>query len=83
MPIDEAINILQVPATFTAEEVEQRFEKLFNLNDPAKGGSFFIQCKVRGAKITLIKHLEPEPSAPETTEGESDPKPNENKETNN
>ena len=75
MPIEEAINILQVPDTFTAEEVESRFDKLFKINDPTKGGSFFIQCKVTGAKITLLKHIEAQKSGAEVSPESGSPNP--------
>ena len=57
MPINEAINILQVPEVYTHEMIEERFSKLFIMNDPTKGGSFYIQCKIMGAKLTLIETL--------------------------
>lgn len=58
MPTEEALNILQLNSNFTQEQVEERFTKLFNLNDPVKGGSYYIQCKVMGAKLSLMKHLD-------------------------
>ena len=59
MPVQEAIQVLQVPENFTAEIVEERFDKLFKMNDPTKGGSLYIQCKVMGAKLALLKTLKP------------------------
>ena len=73
MPIEEAINILQVPEACTAEEVEARFDKLFKINDPTKGGSFFIQCKVTGAKITLLKHIEAQKTPTEANQQPESP----------
>ena len=57
MPTDEALTILQIEKPYDAETVEARYDKLFTLNDPAKGGSFYLQCKVIGAKMTLLSLL--------------------------
>ena len=57
MPTEEALTILQIETPYTREKVEERYEKLFSLNDPAKGGSFYLQCKVIGAKLTLLSLL--------------------------
>jgi hypothetical protein len=59
MPFNEAMQILQMPNEYTLEMVEERADKLFKLNDPTKGGSFYIQCKIMGAKITLVQALVP------------------------
>lgn len=57
MPTSEALTILQIEQPYDAETVEARYDKLFTLNDPAKGGSFYLQCKVIGAKMTLLSLL--------------------------
>ena len=67
MPVQEAIQVLQVPENFTAEIVEERFDKLFKMNDPTKGGSLYIQCKVMGAKLALLKTLKPPEDKEEDT----------------
>ena len=36
---------------------QQRFDKLFEANDPKKGGSFYLQSKVMCAKIRLEEAL--------------------------
>jgi chromosomal replication initiation ATPase DnaA len=59
MPISEAIQILQVPNEFNLEQVEERYNKLLKINDPNKGGSFYIQCKITGARQTLVQALIP------------------------
>ncbi|OMJ90286.1 hypothetical protein SteCoe_7400 [Stentor coeruleus] len=59
MPISEAIQILQVPNEFSIEQIEERYSKLIKINDPNKGGSFYIQCKITGARLTLIQALIP------------------------
>lgn len=72
MPKEEALNILQLNSQFTKQEVEDRFNKLFNLNDPVKGGSYYIQCKVMGAKLSLLKIIDDieNPGKKETEENE-------------
>lgn len=37
----------------SAQEIEQRFSKYFEANDPAKGGSFYLQSKIYRAKEAL------------------------------
>mmetsp|Transcript_22687 Transcript_22687/g.22445 ORF Transcript_22687/g.22445 Transcript_22687/m.22445 type:complete len:120 (-) Transcript_22687:13-372(-) len=56
--LNEALKILQIESSYTVEQVEERFKKLLNTNDPAKGGSFYLQCKIQGAKNTLLEELE-------------------------
>ena len=46
MTLDEAKQILNVDK-LTPEEVEAQYKHLFEANDKAKGGSFYIQSKVR------------------------------------
>ena len=45
MTLDEAKQILNVDK-LTPEEVEAQYKHLFEANDKAKGGSFYIQSKV-------------------------------------
>jgi Pam16 len=71
MPVNEAIQILQVPEPYTLEIIDERFAKLFKINDPKNGGSFYIQCKIMGAKLTLIQSLTPK------EQDQSKPTPNE------
>ena len=84
MPIDEAVQILQVPQGFTSEMIEERYMKLFKINDPTKGGSFYIQCKIMGARLTLLDSINAsKPQNPETGSaegGEEKTAENENKE---
>ena len=49
--------MLQIETEFTPEQIEERCEKLTKINDPAKGGSFYLQCKVMGAKEVLLEQL--------------------------
>ncbi|KAF2496609.1 cochaperone Pam16 [Lophium mytilinum] len=54
LTLDEACKILNVPppkggeANLTA--VQERFKKLFDLNEPKKGGSFYLQSKILRAR---------------------------------
>ena len=42
----EAKQILNVKDLNNLAEIEERFKKLFEMNDKAKGGSFYLQSKV-------------------------------------
>lgn len=54
LTLDEACRILNVkpPAggETNLEHVMERFKKLFDLNDPQKGGSFYLQSKILRAR---------------------------------
>ncbi|KAF2761344.1 protein transporter [Pseudovirgaria hyperparasitica] len=58
LTLDEACKILNVAppkagaeaATANLEAVGERFKKLFDLNDPKKGGSFYLQSKILRAR---------------------------------
>jgi mitochondrial import inner membrane translocase subunit TIM16 len=56
MSLSEAKMILSVQK-LNAAEINSQFDRLYKLNDPAKGGSFYLQCKLMGAKETLLKSL--------------------------
>lgn len=63
MTLDEAVRILNVPvpksdATTEAaakelEHVVERFKRLFDQNEPGKGGSFYLQSKILRARERL------------------------------
>lgn len=60
MTLQEACKILNVkpPATGgKAEEVAERYKRLFDANDPKKGGSFYLQSKVVRAKERMDGEL--------------------------
>jgi mitochondrial import inner membrane translocase subunit TIM16 len=52
--MSEACQILNIspPAKgkIDMEKVTERFKKLFDLNDPKKGGSFYLQSKILRAR---------------------------------
>ena len=53
MSHDEAKKILGVNSV-NINEINEKFERLHRLNTPDKGGSFYLQCKLLGAKETLL-----------------------------
>jgi hypothetical protein len=55
MSRDEAIKVLEVPRSYTASDVISRANLLVHINEPSKGGSFFFQCKILGAKQALLE----------------------------
>lgn len=63
MTLDEACKILNVKpptvANLRAEEVVERYKRLFDANDPQKGGSFYLQSKIVRAKERFEKELGP------------------------
>lgn len=57
LSIDEACKILNVKSPASGEQslenVMARFKKLFDINDPEKGGSFYLQSKILRARERL------------------------------
>ena len=49
----EAIDILNVDKKLDAAEVEAKYKHLFEANDRSKGGSFYLQSKVRASSVLL------------------------------
>lgn len=41
----------------TPEEIQKRYEYLFQINDKSKGGSFYLQSKIYRAKERLDKEV--------------------------
>lgn len=54
LSLDEACKILNVSPPKAGQtnlaETHERFKRLFDVNDPKKGGSFYIQSKVLRAR---------------------------------
>lgn len=44
--MQESMKILDVRPPLEAEEVQNKYDFLFQLNDKSKGGSFYLQSKV-------------------------------------
>lgn len=63
MTLDEACKILNVkpPAGGKAnmEEVLDRYKRLFDANNPEKGGSFYLQSKIVRAKERFEREIGP------------------------
>jgi import inner membrane translocase subunit TIM16 len=63
MTLDEACRVLNVkpPAGGQAnmEEVLERYKRLFDANEPTKGGSFYLQSKIVRAKERFEREMGP------------------------
>lgn len=63
MTLDEAVRILNVKppqgGKADMEEVMDRFKRLFDANDPQKGGSFYLQSKVLRARERIEAEVRP------------------------
>jgi import inner membrane translocase subunit TIM16 len=63
MTLDEACKILNVKppqgGKANVEEVAARYKKLFDSNDPHKGGSFYLQSKIVRAKERIDAEVGP------------------------
>lgn len=58
--VDEAMKILNLKDIdkLTEEDIKKQAEKYITINEPKKGGSFYIQNKVFYAKESLLQLLE-------------------------
>lgn len=63
MTLDEAVKILNVKppqgGKADMEEVMDRFKRLFDANDPQKGGSFYLQSKILRARERIEAEVRP------------------------
>lgn len=50
LPLDEARQILDVPADVKPDEMYEKYKKLYEANAVEKGGSFYLQSKIYRAK---------------------------------
>lgn len=57
MTLEEAKQILNVEDLKSVDSIVKNYEHLFNVNDRAKGGSFYLQSKVFRAKERLDHEL--------------------------
>lgn len=53
MDKQQALEILNLEKKASKEDIQQNYEKFFASNDPAKGGSFYVQSKIFRAKEFL------------------------------
>ena len=58
IPIAQARQILQIPeGELTRALIHEAYERHFAANDPEKGGSYYLQCKVYHAREALMAEL--------------------------
>eukprot|EP01138_Halocafeteria_seosinensis_P000388 gb/GECG01000401.1/.p1 GENE.gb/GECG01000401.1/~~gb/GECG01000401.1/.p1 ORF type:complete len:154 (+),score=40.87 gb/GECG01000401.1/:1-462(+) len=64
MSVTEARKVLNFSSEegLSRETILEQFKNYFEANDPNKGGSFYLQCKIYHAKNSLLKELGEEPS---------------------
>ena len=61
MQTDEALKILNIEKPdLTSLLVETKYKKFYELNDPSKGGSFYLQSKIYRAKEALLEDMHAE-----------------------
>ncbi|CAG7733242.1 unnamed protein product [Allacma fusca] len=65
MSLEEARKILDISPESNAEELQKKYNHLFDINDKSKGGSFYIQSKVFRAKERLDRETPPAPDPPQ------------------
>ena len=70
MPRAQARQILNFDqyGTVNREEVLKQYKRYFDLNDPAKGGSLYLQSKIYHAKEALMDELDVPPDEREPEE---------------
>lgn len=68
MPREQALEILNfsTSAKPNPEEITKQFTRYFEANDPAKGGSFYLQSKIFRAKEALEREQAAAAAADET-----------------
>jgi len=57
MTVEEAKQILNISDLGNVEEIQKKYEHLFNVNDKVKGGSFYLQSKIFRAKERIDEEL--------------------------
>ncbi len=55
MGAQEASEILGVKPDAGLKDIYSKYDKLFSVNNPAKGGSLYLQAKIYNAKVELEK----------------------------
>ena len=73
LTLDEACKILNVSPPKAGEanlaQVHERFKRLFDMNDPKKGGSFYLQSKVLRARERIELEVRERQALAEREEG--------------
>ncbi|CAI5444953.1 unnamed protein product [Caenorhabditis angaria] len=55
--LEESLQILNVKAPLNREEINKKYEHMFEINDKTKGGSFYLQSKIYRAKERIDEEL--------------------------
>ena len=72
MQTSEAMEVLNIQKLDLSNEVVlERFKKMYDLNDPIKGGSFYLQSKIFRAKEALEHELNPDAEEEDENDEES------------
>lgn len=75
MPLDQARQILNIEKNeVTLEKINEQFNKYYLMNDPDKGGSFYLQAKIHFAKEALINDYKKKSSTTTSTSDDEDTK---------
>jgi mitochondrial import inner membrane translocase subunit TIM16 len=53
MPVEEAAEVLGVRRDAGLKDILGQYERLFEANNPAKGGSLYLQAKIQNARTSL------------------------------
>lgn len=77
---EEASAILGVKKDAGLKDIYTKYDHLFKANDPAKGGSIYLQAKIHNAKMELEKQAvgrgeqpRPPPESPPSSGAAADP----------
>jgi import inner membrane translocase subunit TIM16 len=57
MDLGQSYEVLNLKPGASRQEVEERFKKYFDANDPGNGGSFYLQSKVFQAKTAILDDM--------------------------
>ena len=57
----DSLKVLQVDEPYSKAAVEEKFDRLWQINDPIKGGSFYLACKLVGARKVLLRKIDIDP----------------------
>jgi import inner membrane translocase subunit TIM16 len=58
MTLEEAKQILNITPECDKAEIQKQYDRLFQLNDKNKGGSFYLQSKIFRAKERIDQDLQ-------------------------
>lgn len=67
LSLEEAMQILNLEK-LDPDRIQNNYEHLFNANDKAKGGSFYLQSKIVRAKERIDTEFKQKPSKPDQSE---------------